>query len=269
MTPGRSVAIVIGVPIVLLLFVAAGFSLVGDVGTGSYPVSETLPLPDGKLALSLNGGDVTLRGSNELSGTARVAGTVSYHFARPTLRMSADAFSLHCPIVDTGNCSLDAAVDLPAGTALTVSTGGGDLSAAGLAGDDTLSTNGGNLTITGAAGNLALTSGGGDVSASHVNGPVVAISADGGNIGGNAVSATRVTADSGGGEITLTFTTVPRDLQVSSDGGDVTIVVPPGSYYVSTNTGGGNLNHSIGSTPGAPNFINVSSGGGDISLSQS
>lgn len=268
-TPARRAAILVGVPIVFLIFISNGFSVVTASGTGSFPVSGTVPLPAGKLTLSFGGGGGTLRGSNAPSAMARVAGTVLYHLKRPTLRMVAGNISLDCPGIDQGNCSLNAAIDVPAGTILTVTTGGGDLSAAGLADGGTLDTNGGNLTVTGAAGDLALDSGGGDVSANRVSGPAVSISADGGNIGGSAVSAATVTATSGGGDVTLTFTTIPRDLRVNADGGNVTIVVPPGTYAVTTNADGGNLANTISSTEGASNTITVSSGGGDISLSES
>jgi hypothetical protein len=269
-TPARRAAILMGVPIVFLIFIANGFSAVSGVSQASFPVSGTVPLLAGKLTMNFGGGGGTLRGSDVPSAMARVvAGTVTYHIARPTLRMVPGNISLDCPVVDEGNCSLNATVGVPAGTALAVTTGGGDLSAIGLAGDATLDTNGGNLTVTGATGDLALDSGGGEISAGHISGPVVTISADGGNIGGTAVSAATVTATSGGGEVTLTFTTIPRHLNVNADGGNVTIVVPPGSYAVNANADGGSLANSIPSTRGAGNTITVSSGGGDISLSES
>ncbi|HEY6792827.1 MAG TPA: DUF4097 family beta strand repeat-containing protein [Trebonia sp.] len=268
-TPARRAAIVIGVPIVFLIFITNGFSAVTAVSQGSFPVSGTVPLPAGKLTMNFGGGGGTLRGSDVPSAMARVAGTVMYRIWRPTLRLAAGDISLDCPVVDEGNCSLNATIDVPARTTLAVTTGGGDLSASGLADGATLDTDGGNLTVTGAAGDLVLASGGGDVSADRVSGPVVSISASGGNIGGSAVSAATVTADSGGGDVTLTFTTIPRNLQVNADGGNITIVVPHGSYAVIANADGGNLANSIPAAKGALNAITVSSGGGDISLSES
>jgi hypothetical protein len=268
-TPARRAAILIGVPIVFLIIITSGYSIVSSAGTGSFPVSAAVPLPSGELTMNLGGGSAQLRGSNAVSATARVGGTVDYHLVRPSLRTAPGKLSLNCPSADEGNCSLDASVDIPAGTALTVTTGGGDLTASDLSGGATLGTDGGTITLTGAAGNLALSSGGGDVQASHVNGQVVTISANGGTITGSAISATRLTAGSGGGDVVLRFATSPRDLQVSSDGGNVTIVVPHGSYIVNTNADGGNVNPSdISSTPGAGNMITVSSGGGNISVTE-
>jgi hypothetical protein len=267
MTPARRAAILIGVPIVFLIFVAGGFSVVGGVAAGSFPVTESVPIPSGKLTMNLGGGGATLRGSDMNSATARVIGTVTYHLTRPTLRVAAGDISLNCPKVNTGNCNLNATVDVPAGIALNVQTGGGYVTASGLSGGATLDTDGGELTLTNATGpsDLALASGGGDVHVSQVSGPVVTVSADGGNITGSAIAATRLTAGSGGGDVTLTLTTAPRDLQVTSDGGNVTIVVPQGTYVVDEDASGGTVS-GISSSPGAQDTISVSSGGGNISV---
>jgi hypothetical protein len=268
-TPARRAAILIGVPIVFLIFIAGGYSVVSNTGRASFPVSESIPLPGGALTMNLDGGSATLAGSSVQSSTARLAGTVEYQLSKPTLKVGPGDISLSCPAMDTGNCTLSASVDIPTGTALTVSTGGGDLSASDLSGGGTLSADGGNITLTRASGDLALSSGGGNVGVSHVSSTTMSISANGGNITGGTVSATHVTADSGGGNVTLTLTRVPRDLTVTSDGGNVTIVVPQGTYAVTTDTSGGTDSQTIKNTPGAADTISVSSGGGDISLSES
>ena len=266
MTPARRAAILIGVPIVFLIFVAGGFSVVSGAAAGSFPVSESVPIPGGKLTMNLGGGGATLHGSDMNSATARVIGTVTYHITRPSLRVAAGDISLNCPKVNTGNCNLNASVDVPAGIALNVQTDGGNLTASDLSGGATLNTDGGELTLTNATGDsaLALASGGGDVHVSQVSRPAVSINADGGNVTGT-VSAPQVTAGSGGGDVTLTLTTPPRDLQVTSDGGNVTIVVPRGTYIVKESADGGNVS-GIDSSAGAQDTISVSSRGGNISV---
>ncbi|HUN31302.1 MAG TPA: DUF4097 family beta strand repeat-containing protein [Trebonia sp.] len=269
MTPARRAAILIGVPIVFLIFIAGGYSFVGSAGTGSFPVSASIPLPKGQLSMHFDGGSGTLQGSSALSATARVNGTVSYHLARPTLRTGAGTLSLTCPIVDEGNCSLDGSVDVPAGTVLTVTTGGGNLTASNLSGGGTLGADGGNVSLSQATGDFTLTSGGGSVRASHVSGQMMTMSADGGNITGSAITATRLTADSGGGDVTLTLNSSPRDLQVTADGGNITIVVPPGKYIVNANADGGTMDSTIPSTPGAQDVISATSSGGNVSITTS
>jgi Toastrack DUF4097 len=265
MTPARRAAILIGVPIVFIIFITSGYSVVSNTGTGSFPVSESVAIPNGKLTMNLGGGGAKLQGSDAMSATARISGTVSYHLARPSLSTQAGGISLRCPKVDTGNCSLNATVDVPAGIALSVGTGGGDLTASGLSGGATVTTDGGNISLTDVTGGLALNSGGGNVQASHVSGQAVTISADGGDITGSAITASRLVAGSGGGDVRLTLSTSPRHLEVTTDGGNVTIVVPSGRYVVNTSAGGGTIS-AIPSSAGAADVITVSSGGGDISI---
>ena len=270
LTPGRRAALLLGVPVVLAIIVYNGYDLVLNVGEGSFPVRyNDVPVADSGLTVSLGGGSATVRGGTSAPGVARVSGTVTYHLARASVRQGVGSIGLDCPRLDEGNCSLDATVDIPSGTALTMTTGGGDLTASDLTSGATLSTDGGNITLTNAAGPLGLSSSGGDVTVSNVHGEAATISADGGSIHGTGVDIPRVSAASSGGDVTLTFTTIPSDLQVNSDGGSVTIVVPHGSYIVSTNTDGGNLTNPIPSTPGARNVITVHSSGGDVSLSES
>jgi hypothetical protein len=82
---------------------------------------------------------------------------------------------------------------VPAGTATTISTDGGDATVTGTTGDVTLSSGGGNVTADHAAGDLTLTT-------------------DGGDINGTALTAARVTASTGGGDVQIEFATVPGNV---------------------------------------------------------
>jgi hypothetical protein len=79
-----------------------------------------------------------------------------------------------------------------------------------------------------------------------------------------------VSADTGGGDIEIAFTQVPRDVRVATGGGNVTIVVPPGTaqYHVSASTGGGNVSDTVPLSTSSPNGITATSGGGDITIRQ-
>ena len=52
MTPGRWVALAIGVPIALAFIGWTGFSLVASIGQASFPVNATIPVQDGHLVAS-------------------------------------------------------------------------------------------------------------------------------------------------------------------------------------------------------------------------
>ena len=202
--------------------------------------------------MSVSGGDVTVR---QAAGTkAQLTGTATYSLIRPhlTTRHTSGGVSIayHC-VVPAGNCGLDATLSVPARMAASVSTGGGD------------------ATAVGTTGNVMLSTGGGDVTVDRVSG-VLSLSTGGGTIHGTAITATQVTAHSSGGDIEIVFTQVPRDVQVDTGGGTVTIVVPPGSaqYHVTANTGGGTVSESVPLNTSSPNVITAASGGGDITIRQ-
>jgi hypothetical protein len=309
MTPGRRVTLAIGVPLVLSLIGWAGFSLVALVGQASFPVSYAIPVHDGQVNVGLNGSNVTVFQGQ--GGTARLTGTVQYTFFRPavtatTTTAGSTQVAVDCHI-SVGNCGMNATLDVPARTALTASTDGGDASVSGLDAPITLNLQGGNLTASDLRGNLKLDTGGGDVSGSELTGDLVfateggnvtandfqgdlqldtgggdlsgsgmagqvAVITEGGNINENAVTAPTVTAQSGGGDVTLTFTQPPTNLQITAEGGNVTVVLPVGSttYDISTpGTDGGNVSYPASLvSSSSPHVITINGGGGDINITQ-
>jgi hypothetical protein len=269
MTPGRGLALVLGVPVVLTLIAAGGYSVVQNLGRASFPISYQVPVPPSGLAMSVGGGNVTVRGDAPSATTAQVSGTVSYDIGRPSVRYGATGISLNCPRIDLGNCDLSATVDVAASTAVKLTTGGGDLSVSGVSGVVSASTDGGNVSATGLSGGVTLSTGGGDVTVSQLSGPV-SLHTDGGNITGTGITSTQVRASTGGGDIQLTLTRAPQDLTVNTDGGNVTIVVPAGvSYRVNDNTGGGTVTNNVHLDSTSPYQITATSGGGDITINPS
>jgi len=63
-----------------------------------------------------------------------------------------------------------------------------------------------------------------------------------------------VLASATGGDITLTFTKAPRYVHVTSGGGDITIVVPPGNYLFNATAYGGSAS-APASDPGATDVV--------------
>ena len=231
MTPGRWVTLAIGVPIALVLIGWSAFSLVADVGGASFAVSTTVPVQDGRVVASTGGGDITVHQGRVGGGTARLTGTVEYSLIRPTFTVNGNGISLHCR-VPTGNCGLNATLDVPSHTAVDLSTGGG------------------NMQVSGIQGNVTLDSSGGDVD-------------------GTGLFSRHVSTGSGGGNVTLVFTAVPDFVKVSSGGGDISIVLPPGttSYHIKSHASGGDYGAAgVPTNDASPHLIQVDSGGGNISL---
>ena len=298
MTPGRWAALAVAVPVALALIGWASFSLVSSVARGSYSFSSTVPVQDGRVALSVNAngagysGSVTLR-QTSASSAARLTGTVQYGLFRPdvsewtALDLSEGigpdigqgstpvglAVGVDCAGVGSGGCGMNTSLDVRARTAVTLWSNGGDIAAAGLSSGVALSAGGGNITATDLAGNVQLDTGGGDLTADALTGTLL-VDAEGGNVnagnwattgtmrvdtgggdftangltgdlllategGGitaNGVAAAAAVISSGGGDVTVAFSQVPQSLQITAEGGNVTVILPPGStrYNIST-----------------------------------
>jgi hypothetical protein len=276
LTPGRWLALVLGVPAALFVITVTGLGLVSDVGRSSFAVSRALPIASGRLAFSVDGGDIDVVGGAP-GGAASLAGTVDYSLARPTLSFNphddqaqgAATMRLTCAsFLSISECGLNARLAVPAGTAVTASTGGGNLTVRDLTGTVSASTAGGDVTATNLPGTVTLASGGGNLTIGQLSGTVT-LHTDGGDITGTAITAGDLLARSGGGNIRLTFTAVPRNLNVMTSGGDVTIIVPRAHYNLSTLTSGGTTDdsqvmHDYDAT--SPNRISATTGGGNITV---
>jgi hypothetical protein len=269
MTPGRWVALEIGVPTAPVLLGWSAFSLVAAVGRASFPVNTSIPLQDGHLAASTGGGDLTVHQDQTRGGTARLTGTVQYSLIRPHLTINGAGVHLDCGL-PTGNCGLTATLDVPLDTSVNLASEGGNMQVNGIQRDVTLNSSGGDVTVSDIGGIADVTTGGGNLTASDL-GNIRQFSTDGGDVNGTGLSAPQVTTYSGGGNVTLAFTSVPTSLKIISDGGDINIVLPQGGtdYAINYVTDGGDY-----SAPGVPvsksgHPIDVESGGGNISIAES
>lgn len=252
MTPGRRTALVIGVPVCLALIGGTAYTLVADLGQASYPVHYTFPASAKRVAVSVDAGQLTLTQAD--TDRATVTGTAHYSLIRTNPSSTTDgdqaSYSYHCHAV-TGNCSLDATVTVPAGMTASVSTDGG------------------NAAVAGTTGTVSLDTGGGNLAAGNVSGPVT-LSTDGGNIQATAIRSADVTASSGGGNIEIHFTAVPRDVNINTAGGDITVIVPYEStgYHVTAHTDGGATTESVYNNSHSKYEITATSGGGNILIEE-
>ncbi len=269
LTPGRVLTLVIGVPLILALIGWLGFSAVALVGQASYPVSYTIPVTGGQLGVGVGGGNVTLRqGPGQ---TAHLTGTVQYDLVRPGVSESTGPNGTNLDVrcrIPVGSCGLNATLEVPSQTAVTLSSGGGDMKVSGI-NDVTLSSDGGDVAISGPGGLTSVDTGGGDLTASDLAG-ILKFSTSGGDITGNDLAAPSVTAGSGGGDVTLVFTKPPANLDITSDGGDITVLVPHGAtaYHITGGADGGNDTESVPTSALSHNTISVESGGGDITIAE-
>jgi hypothetical protein len=268
MTPGRWVTLAIGVPIALAFIGWSGFSLVAAIGQASFPVSTTIPVEHGRLVASTGGGDLTVHQGQVSGATARLTGTVQYSLVRPDFTVTGNGISLHCRL-PTGNCGLNATLDVPSHTSVDLTSGGGDMQVSGIQGNVRLDSGGGDAGISAIDGTADVLTGGGNLTASDLGG-VLAFTTSGGDVDGSALFSPHVTTGSGGGNVSLVFTQVPDYVKVSSSGGDITIVVPHGntSYAITSNASGGDYHSTVPTNNASRHRVQVDSGGGNISIAK-
>lgn len=268
MTPGRWITLLIGVPIALAFVGWSAFSLVASIGQASFPVSATIPVNHGRLVASTGGGDITVRQGQLSGGVARLTGTVQYSLVRPRFTVTDSGVSLHCR-VPTGNCGLNATLDVPPRTVIDLTSGGGNMQVSGIQGNVTLDSGGGDVGISRIGGSADLLTGGGNVTASDLGG-VLTLTTSGGDVNGSGLFSPHVTMSTGGGNVSLVFTRVPDNIRISSSGGDVTIVLPHGStsYAIQINAAGGDYHASVPTNDASGHKIKLDTGGGNISITE-
>ena len=284
MTSGRWVAVTVAVPVALALIGWTGFSLIASLAQGSYPFSYAVPVHDGHVSVNINGGDVTLR---EVPGgsTARLTGTVQYGLVRPALSESTTSagadVGVNCGSVATGNCGMNAALGIPARTAVTLSSNGGDIDASGFTSGMTLSAGGGNMTASNLAGPLVLDTGGGDLTSSDLTGSdltgsdltgsgttgsgttdTIQISTEGGNVNADNLNGP-MRLDTGGGDLTGSgFTSVGHEIQIFTEGGNINASAV-NSPQVTIASGGGDVTLALIQPP---TDLTITASGGNVNL---
>jgi hypothetical protein len=225
MTPARRIILLLGVPLSFALLAWTCFAIISKSSEGSYTVSYAPVRISGGLDMNVYGGDVTLQGgvaasAARFTGSGTVWYGLSYSGQRPVLvtaqTPTGTRINFTCP---NYNCALSSTVDVPPRAPVTVTSNGGNITATGIS-DATLQTGGGDLTVDGLTGNVSLNTD------SAPNGPY----GGGGQVDGT-LAAQNIAVDSGGNNVNLQLTTAPSNLNITTEGGSVTLQLPAGYSY--------------------------------------
>jgi DUF4097 and DUF4098 domain-containing protein YvlB len=89
-----------------------------------------------------------------------------------------------------------------------------------------------------------------------------------GNVSMTGLSAANVVAYNNSGDVTLRFTTVPKQVTVTDSFGNVTLILPAGrtAYQVQTHNSFGSTAVSVPRSPTSTHVIKVSNNSGDITI---
>jgi hypothetical protein len=98
-------------------------------------------------------------------------------------------------------------------------------------------------------------------------GVTVTVNAGDGDITGARLDASRISLESGNGDVSATLTQPATALSANSGNGDVTLVVPATTYAVQASSGNGDVNdQSLSIDHHSPRRIDASSGNGDVTI---
>ncbi|MGP8000935.1 MAG: DUF4097 family beta strand repeat-containing protein [Streptosporangiaceae bacterium] len=143
----------------------------------------------------------------------------------------------------------------------------GDIDISSLTGPIQLTDQFGNINAAGLAGSSRLVNNSGDIDVSGATGDTQLRDAFG-NINMTGLSAATVSASNNSGDVTLRFTTVPRQVTVNDSFGNVTLILPAGAvaYQVHTRNSFGSTSVSVPTSPTARDVVRVTNNSGDITI---
>lgn len=293
LTPARWAILAAGVPVALALIAflvfqwgRAAVKVLADGDQRGYPVALSAPLSGGQSQLTVNNADISLQaGGSQIQVSGSLYGAITAPTFQHRQTRHGLVLSPHCR-TPVGNCALSLHARVPAQLPVTATDNGGNLSAVGLTGNETLRANSGNLSATGLGGSIYLNDQFGELNASGLSGGVQLVSTSGditasgvtgntrlqdsfGNITVTGLAATDVRASDVNGDILLVFSKVPRHVSVTDSFGNITLELPrgPATYRVQAPTPlYGSRTVTVPQSPSSHNVITAQNSNGDITI---
>lgn len=146
------------------------------------------------------------------------------------------------------SCSGSMRALIPAGTAVDVRTGSG------------------NVRVRGARGGVVAETGSGDVELAELGGREVAAETGSGDVTGSGIAARRVRAETGSGDVDLALTAPPDGVVVDTGSGNASLGVPDVGYAFALDTGSGDERIDVRQEPASPRTVRMDTGSGDIAV---
>lgn len=249
--PVKKVLIVVALFVVLI---PAAVVLADAAFQNTTVTTHRFPGPIDEIVVRSGGGDVELVAARGLSVTVRE--TRHYLFKQPTLergvRNGVLTLEARCGGTLGVTCTSDLRVGVPAGAALTLDVGAGDVDARGID-----------------VRRARLRSGSGDARLELVGeGRLVHARAGSGDIDVRVRDARVIDAQTDSGDVVVAASARPRRIRAVTDSGNVRIVVPAGQYATTPKTDSGNVTmDGISRNDRAGSAIEARTDSGDVTLS--
>ncbi|MET7964453.1 DUF4097 family beta strand repeat-containing protein [Micromonospora zamorensis] len=208
-------------------------------------------------------GDVIVRGT-ATAAEARIKRVVRYQGGEPKARYEIKGSEL---VLDTDcgdRCSVSYEVAVPEGVALQGESGSGDVELSRVGAVD-LRLGSGDVRVTGASGTVGVETGSGNIEVSEASG-TIRLRAGSGDITARRLGGA-ADAEAGSGNVIVELDK-PASARAHASSGDVTMLVPAGSYQVRSSTGSGDARITVTHDPAATDVLDGSAGSGDVTISQ-
>lgn len=161
------------------------------------------------------------------------------------------------------DCSVSYEIQAPAGVAVRGELRSGDIGLDGVGATDVRLTSG-NVIVRNATGPVQVRSTSGDIQVLDAKGAVTAQATSGNVQATNVGGAVDIRSTSGDVDVKLS---AANSVHAVASSGNVSVVLPQGSYKISTDTGSGNAGvHGLTSDPTAKNVIDVRTASGDVDV---
>jgi hypothetical protein len=234
---------------VLLLVGAATAFALEPVGNDRYEQTSTVASPVERLSVRTGSGDVDVSAGPDAD--VHVLARVSYRRDRPQLieELSPAGLLLEPRCADAwfAWCSVDYEIQVPAGFAVDVEIGSGEVRVRAVDGPVDVDASSGDVQVEDVSGELTLHTASGTVS-------------------GDEVDSAVVRASTSSGDVRLDLL-APREVVAGTGSGEVEIAVPVGrAYRVETDTGSGSETVDVPVDPDAPGSIRATTGSGDVTV---
>ncbi|MEU8181485.1 DUF4097 family beta strand repeat-containing protein [Micromonospora sp. NPDC049044] len=208
-------------------------------------------------------GDLIVRGT-AAAGEARIKRVVRYQGGEPRARYEIKGSEL---VLDTDcgdRCSVSYEVAVPEGVAVEGESGSGDVELSRIGAVD-LRLGSGDVRVNGASGTVGVETGSGNIDVSEASG-TIRLRAGSGDITARRLGGA-TDAEAGSGNVTVELEK-PTSARAHASSGDVTMLVPPGSYQVRSSTGSGDARITVTHDPAATDVLDGSAGSGDVTIVQ-
>jgi hypothetical protein len=207
-------------------------------------------------------GDVMIRGDGP-AGEVRIDRVVRYRGDDPGMTYRVSGTDLRVDTECGRWCSVSYVIQAPAGVAVRGNNGSGDVRMSDVAAVD-VHVGSGSIAVTDSTADVTVETGSGNVAVSAVAGALTA-SAGSGTIDARGVMGGPTTVRTGSGDVTLALGR-PAAVRGEVGSGDLTVIVPTGSYRVDVSTGSGDAHIGVPDSPSGQHLLDLESGSGDIAV---